>query len=151
MADNPLRDLEACGTAVWNDFIRRTFVANGDLKRLVDEDGISGVTSNPTIFEKAIGGSDDYDDQFKQLVGEGLRDPEEIFRELASTDITMAADVLRPVYDATNKHDGYVSVEVSPLAAHDLQKTLEDAHFFWKHIDRPNVMIKVPATPEGIP
>src|SRR4051794_26994782 len=85
MAENPLRQLEACGTSVWNDFIRRSFVKNGDLKKLVDEDGISGVTSNPTIFEKAIGGSSDYDDQLTELAWQG-KNTEEIFRELASTD-----------------------------------------------------------------
>lgn len=150
MADNPLRQLEACGTAVWSDFIRRSFVESGELERLVEGDGISGVTSNPTIFEKAIGGSSDYDDQLKELAREG-KDAEQIFQEMASTDIRMAADVLRPVYERTTRHDGYVSVEVSPAAAHDERKTMEDAHFFWQRIDRPNIMIKVPATPEGIP
>lgn len=150
MADNPLHQLEACGTAVWNDFIRRSFVTSGELKRLVEEDGISGVTSNPTIFEKAIGGSSDYDDQLKELARQDI-DAEAIFREMASTDIQMAADVLRPVYDRTKQHDGFISVEVSPAAAHDTQRTLDDAHFFWTRIDRPNIMIKVPATPEGIP
>lgn len=149
MATNPLQQLNECGTSAWSDFIRRSFIKNGDLQKLVD-DGISGVTSNPTIFEKAIGGSDDYDDQLHELAQQG-KNPEEIFREVASTDICMAADILRPVYDRTDRHDGYVSVEVSPAAAHDLQKTLEDAHFFWQRIDRPNIMIKVPATPEGIP
>lgn len=151
MAENPLRQLEACGTAVWNDFIRRSFIKSGDLKKLVDDDGISGVTSNPTIFEKAIGGSPDYDDQLRELVTSGVTSPEAIFRELASTDICMAADILRPVYDRTGKHDGFISVEVSPAAAHNYDKTIEDAHFFWKRINRPNIMIKVPATSEGVP
>ncbi|HZU11231.1 MAG TPA: bifunctional transaldolase/phosoglucose isomerase [Chloroflexota bacterium] len=150
MSENPLRALEACGTAVWSDFIRRSFVENGDLQRLVEQDGISGVTSNPTIFEKAIGGSDDYDQQLEKLARQGLS-PEDIFKEIAATDITMAADVLRPVYDRTKSYDGYVSVEVTPSAAHDTQRTLDDAHWFWKRIGRPNVMIKVPATPEGMP
>ncbi len=151
MAENPLRDLEACGVAVWSDFIRRDFIDDGNLKKLVEDDGISGVTSNPTIFEKAIGGSSDYDDQLRELVTSGVTTPEDIFREVASTDICMAAEVLRPVYDRTSTHDGFVSVEVSPEAAHDYQKTLDDAHFFWSRIDRPNIMIKVPATREGIP
>lgn len=151
MAENPLRHLEACGVAVWNDFIQRDFVENGGLKKLVDDDGISGVTSNPTIFEKAIGGSPDYDEQLRELVASGVTTPEAIFRELASTDICTAADVLRPVYNRTSTHDGYVSVEVSPQAAHDYQKTLDDAHFFWNRINHPNIMIKVPATSEGIP
>ncbi len=150
MADNPLQQLEECGQSVWIDYIRRTFVQNGDLERFIKQDGVGGVTSNPTIFEKAIGGSTDYDEDLKRLVGEGAS-TEEIFRNLASFDVGGAADLLRPVYDRTNRHDGFVSIEVSPEAAHDTEKTLSDAHWFWKTIDRPNIMIKVPATAEGIP
>lgn len=150
MAENPLRQVEACGVSVWNDFIRRQWIQAGELKKLITEDGISGVTSNPTIFEKAIDGSSDYDEQLRQLAGKG-ESAEEIFRELAADDVQMAADVLRPVYDRTNAYDGYVSVEVSPDAAHNTQKTLEDAHWYWQRIQRPNIMIKVPATEEGLP
>jgi transaldolase len=150
MADNPLKQLNACGQSVWNDFIQRSFVQDGGLKRLVEEDGISGVTSNPTIFQKAIGSSSDYDDDLRQYAAEG-EDAEGIFKRLASNDIRMGADILRPVYDRTSAQDGYISIEVSPDAAHDTQKTLADAHFFWETIDRPNIMIKVPATTEGIP
>ncbi len=150
MSQNPLKDLEACGQSVWADFIRRTFVQCGDLERLIEQDGISGVTSNPTIFEKAIGGSADYDEELRRLVSKGAS-TEAIFRSLASFDVTAAADLLRPVYDRAHRHDGFVSIEVSPDAAHDTQKTIEDAHWFWTNIDRPNIMIKVPATQEGIP
>jgi transaldolase/glucose-6-phosphate isomerase len=150
MAENPLQRLEGCGQSVWIDYIRRTFVQNGDLERLIKQDGVGGVTSNPTIFEKAIGGSNDYDQDLRRLVGEGAS-TEDIFRDLASFDVGAAADLLRPVYDRTNGHDGFISIEVSPEAAHDTEKTLSDAHWFWQQIDRPNLMIKVPATPEGIP
>jgi transaldolase/glucose-6-phosphate isomerase len=135
---------------VWNDNIQRTFVTNGDLQRLVEQDALGGVTSNPTIFEKAIGGSSDYDDDLKQYVEEG-EDAEGVFKRLAVTDITLGADILRPVYDRTDGQDGYISIEVSPSAAHDTPKTLDDAHYFWDAIGRPNVMIKVPASTEGIP
>jgi transaldolase len=108
------------------------------------------VTSNPTIFQKAIAGSSDYDEDLKEFASKG-EDAEGIFKHLAVRDIQMGADVLRPVYDRTNGYDGYISIEVSPDAAHDTRKTLDDAHFFWQTIDRPNIMIKVPATPEGMP
>lgn len=150
MADNPLKTLNSCGQSVWNDFIQRSFVENGGLKKLVDEDGISGVTSNPTIFQKAIGSSTDYDGDLRQYGGEG-EDAEGIFKRFACNDIGMGADILRPVYDRTSSQDGYISIEVSPDAAHDTEKTLADAHFYWETIKRPNIMIKVPATPEGIP
>ncbi len=150
MAENPLKQLSACGQSVWNDNIQRTFVTNGDLQRLVEQDALGGVTSNPTIFEKAIGGSSDYDDDLKRYVEEG-EDAEGVFKRLAVTDITLGADVLRPVYDRTEGQDGYISIEVSPSAAHDTLKTLADAHYFWDAIGRPNVMIKVPASAEGIP
>jgi transaldolase len=150
MADNPLRQLNACGQSVWNDFIRRTFITNGDLQRLVSEDGISGVTSNPTIFEKAIDESSDYDHDLRRLIEEG-KNAEQTFQHLASTDVRMAADVLRPIYDRTGGHDGFVSIEVSPDAAHDTAKSIDDAHILRRLVDRPNVMIKIPATPEGLP
>ena len=108
------------------------------------------MTSNPTIFQKAIGGSSDYDGDLRTYASQG-EDAEGIFKKLASNDIGMGADILRPVYDRTSSQDGYISIEVSPDAAHDTQKTLDDAHFYWENINRPNIMIKVPATPEGIP
>src|SRR5438105_4032505 len=127
MAENPLRQLAECGQAVWSDFIRRTFIENGDLQRLVEQDGLTGVTSNPTIFEKAIAGTPDYDRDLEELVKEG-NNSEQIFQRFASHDVQLAADVLRPVYDRTQARDGYVSIEVSPAAAHDTQKTIDDAH-----------------------
>ena len=150
MTDNPLKVLNKCGQSVWNDFIQRSFVADGGLRKLVEEDGISGVTSNPTIFQKAIGGSPDYDADLRSYAAEG-EDAEGIFKRFVTYDIGMGADILRPTYDRTSGHDGYISIEVSPDAAHDTQKTLDDAHYFWETIKRPNIMIKVPATPEGIP
>jgi transaldolase len=150
MADHAFKALNECGQSAWSDFIQRSFVKDGGLKKLVEQDGISGVTSNPTIFQKAIGSSSDYDGDLRQYAGEG-EDPEGIFKKLASHDIRMGADILRPVYDRTSAQDGYISIEVSPDAAHDTPKTLDDAHFYWATINRPNIMIKVPATPEGIP
>ncbi len=150
MAENPLKQLNACGQSVWNDFIQRSFVKGGGLSKLVEEDGISGVTSNPTIFQKAIGSSSDYDEELRTYASQG-DDAEGIFKKLASNDIGMGADILRPTYDRTSGQDGYISIEVSPDAAHDTQTTLEDAHFYWETIRRPNIMIKVPATPEGLP
>lgn len=150
MADNPLLQIHECGQSVWNDFISRSFIKDGDLRALVENDGLTGVTSNPTIFQKSISGSSDYDDDMREAVRKGL-DTEKTFQYLASNDVRMACDVLRPVYDRTNGQDGYVSIEVSPDAAHDEARTLEDAHTLWSLVDRPNVMIKVPATPEGLP
>ncbi|MGH2449524.1 MAG: transaldolase family protein, partial [Chloroflexota bacterium] len=149
MTENPLAELAACGQSVWSDYIRRSFIRNGDLQRLVN-DGITGVTSNPTIFEKAIAGSTDYDAGIKHLVEHGAT-PSEVYRSLVSEDIRSAATILRPVYDRTRAFDGYISVEVSPDAAHDTQKTLDQARVWWETVTKPNVMIKVPATPEGIP
>ncbi len=150
MAQNPLLKLRECGQSVWNDNISRRWLKQGGLVRLIEQDGLGGVTSNPTIFDKAIGGSEDYDDELRRHALE-RDDAETIFKRLAITDITMAADQLRPVYDRESGADGFVSIEVSPAAAHDTEKTLEDARFFWSTIDRPNIMVKVPATPEGIP
>ena len=144
-----LKELANLGQAIWLDYIRRTFITSGDLQALVD-DGLRGVTSNPSIFEKAIAGSSDYDQALHRLVDEG-RSVEEIYEALTLDDIRQAADVLRPVYDATDGRDGYVSLEVSPTLAHDTAGTVEEARRLFKALDRPNVMIKVPATAEGIP
>jgi transaldolase / glucose-6-phosphate isomerase len=147
---NPLIALDEAGTSVWLDYIRRKLVASGEMQRLVDEDGLRGMTSNPTIFEKAIAGSTDYDVQIRDLVGQGL-EPLRIFQVIATDDIREACDVLRPIYDRLNRYDGYVSIEVSPGAAGDTQRTLDEAHELWKMVNRPNVMIKVPGTREGLP
>ncbi len=150
VAVNRLKELRQLGQSVWLDYIRRNIIANGNLKRMVQEDGLGGVTSNPAIFEKAIAGSDDYTDMLAQLAKQKL-DPKTVFERLAVRDIQDAADILRPVYDQTQRRDGYVSLEVSPHLAKDTQGTLDEARRLWKDVGRPNVMIKVPATPEGIP
>jgi len=149
---NPLKELGKQGQSIWLDYIRRNLIVSGELKRMVDEDGIRGVTSNPTIFEKAIAGSTDYDDALRAMLArDGKADVEKLYEPLAIEDIQMAADVLRPVYDASNGDDGYVSFEVSPHLAHDTQRTISEAKRLRAAVDRPNLMIKVPATPAGIP
>src|SRR5262249_16632828 len=139
------------GQSIWYDNIRRGLIASGDLQRLLDDDAVVGITSNPTIFEKAIDGSADYDDAIKELVGQGITDGQRIFEALAIQDIQMAADILRPVYDATSHRDGYISLEVSPNAANDTKKTIAEARDLFARANRPNVMIKIPATVEGLP
>jgi transaldolase / glucose-6-phosphate isomerase len=145
-----LAALTAAGTSVWLDQIRRGMIEDGELERLVAEDSLRGVTSNPAIFEKAILGSSDYDDEITAAAREGLS-AREVYRRLAVKDVQLAADVLRPVYDETGGHDGYVSLEVAPRLAHDTEGTLEQARMYWGLVDRPNLMIKIPATDEGIP
>ena len=147
---NPLKELQAYGQSVWLDYIRRSLITSGELQRLVEEDGLSGVTSNPAIFEKAIASSDDYTTAIEELARQGLADANTIFEELALLDIQAAANVLRPVYQRTNHRDGYVSLEVSPRLAHDAAGTIDEARRLWKRLSRPNAMIKVPATEEGI-
>ncbi|GAF76272.1 unnamed protein product, partial [marine sediment metagenome] len=144
-----LHQLAKLGQAIWFDYIRRSFITSGDLQALIDE-GLRGVTSNPSIFEKAIAGSTDYDDALHRLVEEG-KTAEEIYEELALDDIQQAADLLRPVYDETDGADGYVSLEVSPNLAYDTEGTIAEARRLFAALARPNVMIKVPATPDGIP
>src|SRR3954463_3280373 len=145
-----LATLTSYGVSIWLDLLRRSLVEGGELQRMIDEDSLRGVTSNPAIFEKAILGSDDYDDQLEELAKEGAsgRDP---YRALVVRDVQGAADVLRSVYDATGHADGYVSLEVEPDLAHDTEGTLESARHYWEIVDRPNLMIKIPGTPEGVP
>jgi transaldolase/glucose-6-phosphate isomerase len=149
---NSLKLLREQGQSIWLDFIRRSILRNGELQRMVERDGLGGVTSNPTIFEKAMAGSTDYDDELRSILS---ADPEigigRLYEQLAIADIQQAADILRPVYDATRGDDGYVSLEVSPHLAHDTQATIEEAKRLRATVDRPNLMIKVPATPAGIP
>src|SRR5919206_3410622 len=145
-----LAALTKAGTSVWLDQIRRSLIEGGELQRLVDEYSLRGVTSNPAIFEKAILGSDDYDDELREMAGQGLG-PREIYENIAIRDVQMAADVLRPLYDETEGYDGYVSLEVMPDIAHDSDKTLAQAREYWRRVDRPNVMIKIPGTEEGLP
>ena len=140
-----LKELAAAGQSVWLDFIRRDMVSNGDLAALIDE-GVTGVTSNPSIFEAAIAGSDLYDETIAATDG----DPQAVFESLAIADVQGAADLLRGVYDETDGLDGYVSLEVSPTLADDAEKTIADASRLWDRVNRPNLMIKVPATPAGI-
>jgi transaldolase len=147
---NPLRRLKDFGQSVWLDYIRRDLLPSAQFRRMIDEDGLDGMTSNPTIFDKAIDGSKDYDDQLAQLVRAG-RNIDEIYEALTTEDIKAAADKLRPIYDSSEGRTGYVSYEVSPLLAHDTQGTVAAAHRYFKLIDRPNLMIKVPSTPAGIP
>lgn len=149
---NPLKQLLGQGQSVWLDYIRRDLIRGGELKRLVEEDGIRGVTSNPTIFEKAIAGSTDYDEALRAMLAKDPQaDVEKLYEPLAIEDIQMAADMLRPVYDESNGADGYVSFEVSPHLAHDTERTIAAAKRLRAAVGRPNVMIKVPGTPAGLP
>jgi transaldolase/glucose-6-phosphate isomerase len=148
---NPLKSLQDHGQAVWLDFLSRGFVAKGGLKKLVDDDGLRGVTSNPSIFEHAIGHSDEYDDAIAHMLQAHDRPVGEIYEQLAVEDIKHAADVLRPAYDATHGADGFVSIEVSPYLAADTQATIAEAKHLWREVGRKNLMIKVPGTPEGLP
>jgi transaldolase / glucose-6-phosphate isomerase len=148
---NPLRSLHDQGQAIWLDFLARRFVAEGGLKRLVEEDGLSGVTSNPTIFKKAIGGSQDYDSSLNAALSDSDCDVMTLYERLALEDIRHAAEVLLPVYRQTEDADGFVSLEVSPYIANDTEATIAEARRLWKQVDRKNVMIKVPATKAGLP
>jgi transaldolase/glucose-6-phosphate isomerase len=145
-----LAALTAAGTSVWLDQIRRKLITSGELERLVREESLRGVTSNPAIFEKAILGSTDYDDQVAELAGEGL-DARQIYEEIAIKDVQLACDVLRSVWDEAGGADGFVSLEVEPSLAHETEATLEQARDFWKRVDRPNLMIKIPGTEAGVP
>lgn len=148
---NPVKELEKHGQAVWLDFLARGFIARGDLKQLIDTDGVKGVTSNPAIFEKAIGNSDEYDAPVGKALKRGDKTVAELFEKLAVEDIQSAADVLRPVYNRLKGRDGFVSLEVSPYLANDTKGTVAEARHLWKDVDRKNLMIKVPATPAGLP
>src|ERR1019366_2519226 len=150
MSSYPLLQLHELGQSVWLDQLSRTLVTTGGLKRLIDEDGLRGVTSNPTIFQKAISGSQDYAEQLEKLARAGSH-VSHIYEELVLQDIGNAADVLRSVYDANDGADGFISLEVSPLLANDTKATIEEAKRLFTHLNRPNVMIKVPATPAGLP
>ena len=148
---NPVKALENHGQAVWLDFLARGFVAKGDLKKLIETDGVKGVTSNPAIFEKAIGSSGEYDGDIAKALKQGDRSVADLFEAVAVEDIQNAADVLKPVYDATDGGDGFVSLEVSPYLANDTKGTVAEAQRLWKDVKRTNLMVKVPATKEGLP
>jgi transaldolase/glucose-6-phosphate isomerase len=150
-ATNPVKDLQKFGQSVWLDYIRRNLITSGELQRLIDEDGLRGITSNPAIFEKAISGSNDYADLLKSLQPRTDLDAKARYELLAIRDIQDAADLLRPVYQETKRRDGYVSLEVSPYLAHDTEGSVQEARRLWKAVARENVMIKIPGTPEGLP
>jgi transaldolase len=147
---NPLVQLMECGQSYWLDNLTRAMIMSGDLKRRVSEEGLRGVTSNPAIFHKAIAGSEDYDAQIRELAAAG-KDVAEIYERLVVTDVRDACDVLRPVYDASQGVDGFVSLEVSPHLAHDTEGTMLEARRLFQAVRRPNLLIKIPGTLEGIP
>ena len=148
---NPLLELKKYGQSAWLDYIRRNLLTSGELKRLIEQDGLGGMTSNPAIFEKAITGSTDYAEALAELQKRKDLDAMGIYEILAIQDIQDAADALKPVYESTKMRDGYVSLEVSPFLAKDTNGTIQDARRLWKAVNRPNLMVKVPATVEGVP
>ena len=149
MAKNPLQKLADYGQSIWLDYIRRKMLDSGELKQMIAEDGLRGVTVNPSILEKAISGSHDYDSDVQALALEGKSEPE-IYERLGVEDVQRAADLFRPLYEESQGKHGFVSLEVSPYLAHDTEGTIAEARRFWKELDRPNVFIKVPATIEGL-
>jgi transaldolase len=146
---NNLQKLAELGQSIWIDNIQRKMLTGGGLQAMIDE-GLLGMTSNPSIFEKAIGGSSDYDEAMRPLIAQGAT-VEQIYDALTIEDVGLAADIFRPVFDRTQGKDGYVSIEVSPKLAHDTAGTLADARRLWQTLKRPNIMIKIPATKEGLP
>ncbi|HEX8103508.1 MAG TPA: transaldolase [Solirubrobacteraceae bacterium] len=150
MATNHLHEIEALGQAVWLDNISRALIEDGELQRLVDEDGISGVTSNPTIFEKAMSGTDRYDEALRAAVNDGLDEPREIFFRVGAADISDGCDILKPVYEKTEGLDGYVSFELPPDVSDDVEGSVETAKRLREMVGRDNVLIKVPATEAGV-
>lgn len=150
MASNSLRELEQCGQSVWLDSISRDLLQSGTFSRLIQQDGVSGVTANPSIFESAIVGTHDYDQSIRYLARAGYS-PMQIYERLAIEDVGSAADMLRPTYDRCNGCDGFASIEVSPDLADNTEGSVEEARRFWRELNRPNVMVKIPATAEGIP
>lgn len=147
MSDNSLKRLSAAGQAIWLDYIDRPMLRNGDLERRIRDDALTGMTSNPTIFEKALAEGSAYDDQIRSAAGDFTA--MELFELIATTDVRDACDAFRATYDRTNGADGYVSIEVSPAAANDARATISEASRLWATVDRPNVMVKVPGTVEG--
>jgi len=150
MSGNSLKRLGSLGQSVWLDYIRRDLIASGQLRRLIEEDGLRGMTSNPSIFEKAIVDSHDYDEDIRAMALKG-KGAEAIYEALSQGDVESAADQFRPLYDRTDGQDGYVSLEVNPHLGHDTEGTVEEARRLWAALNRPNVLIKVPATADGLP
>jgi len=149
MKQNPLLKIQEFGQSIWQDYIQRNIILSGELKQLIDEDGIRGVTSNPSIFDTAIAGSHDYDDDIRAMALEG-KSIEEIYRFLTVRDVRQAADLFRPLYDGSEGKHGFVSLEVNPHLARNVDSTIQEARDLWRALDRPNVFIKVPATREGL-
>jgi transaldolase len=148
---NSLRQLQDCGQSIWLDYIRRDLITSGEFQRLVEEDGVHGVTSNPTIFDKAIAAGTTYDDALRLLLSaDPDREAQTLFESLEIQDLQMAADILRPVYDQTEAADGFVSIEVSPRLAYDTAASIAEAQRLWKAVNRPNLMVKIPSTLEGV-
>lgn len=151
MAVNTILGLDELGQSVWIDTLSRELIETGELKRLINEVGLSGVTSNPTIFQKAVSGKDDYDESIRRLLGLNLSDPKEMFFQLAFEDIGAAADLLRRKHEESHGRRGYVSIEVSPDLAYDTETTIAEVRWIFSSLGRKNVMVKVPATKEGLP
>ncbi|MCC6175516.1 MAG: transaldolase [Chloroflexi bacterium] len=147
---NPLVELQRFGQSVWLDYIRRKSLLDGDVRRLIDEDGLRGMTANPTIFQQAIAAGDDYDESIVRLLHEG-KDPTAIYEAVAFEDIQTACDLFAGTYQQTEGTDGFVSLEVSPSLAHDTEGSIEEARRYWSAVNRPNLMIKIPGTDEGAP
>lgn len=149
---NPLREVEGLGQSIWLDYMRRDLITTGKLQQMMDEDGISGITSNPTIFEKAISAGSDYDSTIQKILTTSPEiDSATLFEQLEVEDIRMAADVLQPIYNRTKGNDGFVSIEVNPHLAYNTAGSVAEAKRLWSEVERPNLMVKIPATCEGLP
>jgi transaldolase len=149
---NTLREVQQLGQSIWLDYMRRDLVTSGELKRLIEQDGVSGVTSNPTIFEKAISGGSEYDSALHQVLAASPKiDSARLFEQIEVEDIRLAADTLRPVFDRTGGDDGFISIEVNPHLAYNTAQSISEARRLWHEVSRPNLMVKIPATPEGTP
>lgn len=149
MSNNPLKRLESLGQSIWLDYIRQDLITSGELQKLIDDDGLRGMTSNPAIFEKAIAESSLYDDEIKKMAPKG-KNVNDIYEAISQQDVQHAADVFRPLYEGTSGKDGYVSLEVNPHLAHNTKGTIQEGRRLWSLLNRPNVLIKVPATTEGL-
>jgi len=151
MNKNPLIGLKEIGQSVWLDNLSRKLIRSGELKRLIEEDGVSGITSNPTIFQKAISGSTDYDSSLQRMINKGVKSEKELFLGLAMEDVSDAADLLWPTYQSANGQDGFVSIEVSPDLAYDTPATISEARRLFSTLGKKNILVKVPGTKQGVP